>query len=140
MILIIGCSIKGGVVKLTPPLYNKVKNEQIDKKLLQRVAEYWHYRKSNDPEKSFEYEYRKLKGLRLDKTYRLYVEHMSRAKITKIEIVSIKKYKEGICLDLKFYLLHPNVIGQKTFYERDCWAKVNENWYHILSNRIIFKY
>ena len=141
ILISMGCAVKRGVVETTPPLYNK-SHDKIEQTLLNRVAKYWHYRKSNMPEKSFEYEYRSIKGYKLNKTYRNYVSYMSRAKINKIEIVSMKRYKEGNCFNLKFYLAKPDRLGKKTFYKQDCWINDNETkkWFHILSNKLLFRF
>ncbi len=134
-----GCAIKRGVVNTTPPLYNKSHNK-IEQTLLNKVAKYWQYRKSNMPEKSFEYEYRSIKGAKLDKIYRNYVHHLSRAKVKKIEITKVKEYDEGKCLVLKFFLKEKNRLGEDTFFQEDCWIKKGENYYHILGNKLIFNY
>ena len=136
----IGCSIKKGEVKLTPPVYNKT-NIQLDKELIKRINEYWHYRKANEPEKSFQFEYRKYMGKKLDKIYKNYVKFTSKAKIKKIEITNV--YNEGnnkICVDLKFYYFKPNMLGQKYFFQKDCWKKVKGAWLHIMGFKILFKY
>ena len=139
LLTFIGCVNRGG---LTPPLFNKTAYN-IDKQLIKRINEYWHYRKNNMPEKSFEYEYRKFKGKKLDRTYKLYVKFASKAKIDKVEIVNVTTDQNNEkCFDLKFYLHEINKLGKKTFIQNDCWKKLeNEKiWTHILSNKLLFQY
>lgn len=137
ILLIIGCA---GQREMNFSLSPEMKDKNIDNDLIKAIKEYWHYRKSDNPEKSYIFEYRRVKGYKLDKVYKLYVHNMSKAKVKKVEIVNLyRNSKNLVCVDLKFYLIKPNIIGEKTFYQKDCWIKESGHWYHILMNKLIFK-
>ena len=149
--LFIGCAEKKQNLKklaksdIEIKFYNK-SGEKIDKDLFERFKKYWTLRKGVRPKDAYQFEVRHLMGVPYDNIYKVYIEKFNDARVEKVEINNVErdgvKWRnyDKVCFTLKFYLLKKNKLGNKTFFQQDCWVNIDGEWFHLLNNPLLFKY
>jgi hypothetical protein len=114
--------------------YADMKNMNSD--LMKRYKTYWYYRLKNDVNNAKKFEAPHIQYIVSDEDYANYLKLFNKVKVGKIIAYDLTCEKEFYCCVLdKLDVKNGNNTERK-----DCWVKVEGEWYHNIYNPILFPY
>lgn len=131
--LFIGCATRN---------INVVKNTEVktDTRVIDRMSKYWSFRDINDYSAAYEMEAPFVREMLTFDKYKNYIKMFhGETDVAKIDILSYDKQKNYYgCLNMDVLFIKQSGNDKRNF--DDCWVKVNNTWYHVLRNKLLFPF
>jgi hypothetical protein len=109
-----------------------------DRHLKNRFAHYWDLRLKGRSDKTFAMEAPHVQFILPQKRYDTYIKNLAVNELIHTEILNISKTDQYLYeIEFNLHLLVRDQ-NQKQFFYRERWVNVEDKWYHVLQDRLIF--
>lgn len=139
LILTLVCGVLAGCA---PPAPRVVLEKDVSLKdnpgLVQVFQRYWAFRVKENVNEAFALEAPYVQEMVAPGRYRNYLRLYGKGRLKEVQIYALHaETAYSICLDCRG-VYQPEGKKEETRDFQDCWVKVNETWYHVLKNPLLF--